>query len=188
MNPARRIEGNSYVALLRGINVGGKRPVPMKALAPIFADAGCRDVRTYIQSGNVVYSASVAVAKRVASTVADAIAERFGFDVPVVTRTASELEAVAANNPFLERGADTKTLHIGFLMNRPTRAGIAALDPDRSAPDEFAVRGAEVYFYFPKGMGRTRLTAQYFDSTLRTTMTVRNWNTVQKLLEMARGA
>jgi uncharacterized protein (DUF1697 family) len=175
-----------YVALLRGINVGGKRPIPMKELAAIFVDAGCRDVRTYIQSGNVVYSASAAVAKRVASTVAGAISARFGFDVPVVTRTARELGAVVANNPFLKRGEDSRALHVGFLMDRPARARIAALDPDRSSPDEFAVHGAEVYLFFPNGVARTKLTAQYFDSTLGTTITVRNWNTVQKLLDMVR--
>lgn len=161
--------------------------MPMKALAAMFAEAGCKEVRTYIQSGNVVYSASAAVARRVASTVAGAISERFGFDVPVVTRTAAEMEAVDANNPFPKRGSDKKTLHVGFLKDRPTRGKVAALDPDRSPPDEFAVRGAEVYLYLPKGMARTKLTSQYFDSILGTTITVRNWNTVRKLLDMVRG-
>ena len=98
----------------------------------------------------------------------------------------TEMEDIAAHNPFLKPGVDTKTLHVGFLMNKPDKAGVDALDPDRSPPDEFRVRGGEVYLRLPNGMARTKLTSQYFDSRLKTTITARNWATVTKLIEMAR--
>jgi uncharacterized protein (DUF1697 family) len=173
-----------HVAFLRGINVGGKHIVPMKDLAAMFAAAGCDDARTYIQSGNVVYRASAAVAQRVAAEVMDAIAARWGFEAPVVTRSAAEIAAIVRGNPFHTRGVDPKTLHVGFLLDRPSKARVAALDPDRSPPDAFVVRGSEVYLHLPNGTARSKLTSQYFDSTLATIITVRNWNTVRKLLEM----
>jgi uncharacterized protein (DUF1697 family) len=174
----------AHVALLRGINLGA-RQVPMKILAEIFAHARCSDVRTYIQSGNVVYKTTAANASRIPARIADALSARFGFDVPVVTRSAAELRHVAANNPFLREGADERTLHVAFLADVPETSKLAALDPNRSPPDRFAVRGRDIYLHCPGGFGGTKLTNQYFDAKLGTTSTVRNWRTVQKLLEMA---
>ncbi len=175
-----------HVALLRGINLGGRR-LPMKDLAPMFRDAGCGDVRTYIQSGNVVFQAGQALARRIPDLIEEAISERFGFEAPVVTRTAAEIDGVVRGNPFLKGGADPKTLHVAFLRDRPSKTGIATLDPDRSPPDEFAVRASEIYLRCPDGVARSKLTAQYFDSRLGTITTARNWRTVLKLQEMARG-
>jgi uncharacterized protein (DUF1697 family) len=176
---------DTHVALLRGINLGSRR-LPMKELAAMFEDAGCRDVRTYIQSGNVVYRAWPALARRVPALIEKAIAERFGFDVPIVIRTAAEIDGVVRGNPFLKAGADPKTLHVGFLRDRPSKSQVAALDPDRSPPDEFVVRGGEIYLRLPNGVARSKLTSQYFDSRLKTITTARNWRTVLKLQEMAR--
>lgn len=175
----------THVALLRGINVGGKHPVPMAELRGVFEGLGCEDVRTYIQSGNVVYRAAEPLAPRVAGAAAKALARRYGFEVPVVTRSAAELAAVAEANPFLDRGAGPKALHVVFLADRPDPASVAALDPDRSPPDEFVVRGREIYLYLPNGAARSKLTNDWFDRSLRTTSTARNLRTVGKLLEMA---
>jgi len=174
-----------HVALLRGVNVGGKHRLAMADLAAMFAEAGCRDVRTYIQSGNVVFKAGKTLARAVPERVSRSIAETHGFDAPVVTRTAAELREIVRNNPFLTRGADVKALHVVFLRDRPAKAAVASLDPTRSFPDEFALRGRDVYLRCPNGVARTRLTTQYFDSRLQTVSTARNWNTVLKLLEMA---
>lgn len=174
-----------HVALLRGVNVGGKNKLPMKDLAAIFRAAECDDVRTYIQSGNVLFSASKALARRVPSAVAEAIEADFGFAVPVVLRTADELRSVAADNPFLQDGADPAALHVAFLAKKPTAAKAASLDPERSPPDEFAVRGKDIYLHCPNGVARTKLTNAYFDAKLGTTSTVRNWRTVLKLIELA---
>jgi uncharacterized protein (DUF1697 family) len=174
-----------HVALLRGINVGGKNLLPMAELARVFVAAGCGDVRTYIQSGNVVYRAQPALAARVPDLVAQRIARDFGLKVPVVTRSAAELARVATSNPFLRAGADTKELHVAFLAETPAKTAVAALDPRRSPPDELRVAGREVYLHLPNGVARTKLTNAYLDSTLGTTSTLRNWNTVLKLFELA---
>jgi len=176
----------SHVALLRGINVGGKNKLPMKDLAAMFTEAGCDDVRTYIQSGNVLFRARPALARRVPELVTRAIADRAGLRVPVVTRTAAELAKVVSANPLLRAGADHAKLHVAFLAKQPAAGRVAGLDPDRSPPDEFVVRGREIYLHCPGGVARTKLTNDYFDSRLATTSTVRNWNTVLKLLELSR--
>jgi uncharacterized protein (DUF1697 family) len=175
-----------YVSLLRGINLGGKNKLPMKSLAGLFTDAGCNDVETYIQSGNVVFGASSAVAKRLPSAIAAAIAEQFGYQVSVVIRSATELADVVDNNPFLKRGVDTATLHVAFLAGTPDAKRVTALDGKRSPGDSFEVRGRHIFLRLPNGVARTKLTNDYFDRTLGTTSTLRNWNTVQKLLEMTR--
>lgn len=185
---AGRRTAGAHVALLRGVNVGGKHVLPMADLAGMFAQAGCRDVRTYIQSGNVVFRAEPVLVRRLPVAVGRAIEARFGFEAPIVTRSLSELEVVAARNPFPTGRVDPRTLHVVFLLDRPSRADAAALDPERSPPDEFVVQGREIYLRCPNGTARSKLTATYFDATLKTIGTFRNWNTVLKLLELARAA
>ena len=104
-------------------------------------------------------------------------------------RSAAELAAVAATNPFLdeEPDRDAKTLHVAFLSARPTAAAVAKLDPDRSPPDAFAVHGREVYLSYPDGSGRSRLTLDYLEKTLGVTGTARNWRTVQRLATLLEG-
>jgi uncharacterized protein (DUF1697 family) len=177
-------EDDVYVAFLRGINVGGKNRLPMKDLVAMLDEAGGRDVQTYIQSGNAVFRATEACAARIPDAIAKRVADRLGFRAPVVMRTAGELRAIARGNPFLRAGADPKALHVMFLADLPTPARIAALDPGRSPPDEFAARGREIYLRCPNGVGRSKLTNQYFDTKLATTSTMRNWRTVLKLVEM----
>ncbi len=176
---------SANVALLRGINVGGKNKLPMADLAAMFREAGCDDVRTYIQSGNVVFRAGPELAGDIPSLVTASIKEQFGYSIPVVTRTASEFEGIVQANPFAEIGAEANKLHVMFLADLPDSARVEALDPDRSPGDEFAVLGREVFLHCPNGVARTKLTNAYFDSSLSTTSTSRNWRTVGKLLEMA---
>ncbi|MGH9037592.1 MAG: DUF1697 domain-containing protein [Acidimicrobiia bacterium] len=113
-----------------------------------------------------------------------AIKEEFGFPVPVVVRTAKELQKVLASNPFLAAGADPSTLHVVFLGSEPSKAAVARLDPDRSPPDEFAAAGAEVFLRCPNGFGRSKLGVDYFERVLGVPATIRNWTTVTKLVEM----
>lgn len=177
----------AYIALLRGINVGGKNMLPMKDLVRLCSDAGYSEVKSYIQSGNLVFRAKSALAPRLPALFEQAISDRFGIRVPVVVRSADELRRLAKGNPFLHAGADTAILHVAFLSDLPGAAAVAALDPNRSPPDQFAVRGREIYLQCPNGIGRTKLTNQYFDSKLGVTSTIRNWRTVLKLLELAGG-
>ncbi len=176
------------VALLRGINVGGKNKLPMKDLAAMFVDAGFSDVRTYIQSGNVLFRAEPELEKEIPSLISASISDRFGLQIPVVTRTAHEFRAIVEANPFANHIDEPDKLHVAFLSDFPDPANVGALDPDRSPPDEFAVVGREVYLHCPNGMARTRLTNAYFDSSLAATSTMRNWKTVLKLLELSFGA
>ncbi len=178
----------AHVALLRGINVGGKNPVPMRDLAALFTAAGCGRVRTYIQSGNVVFdppSPPAPAGAALAALLAERIEARFGVTVPVVLRSAGALGAVVRANPFLAEGADPETLHVAFLADEPGAAAVARLDPARSPPDRFRVIGPDVYLSCPGGFARTRLTNDYFDRALATKSTVRNWRTVAKLLELS---
>lgn len=181
-----RPKGIAHVALLRGVNVGGKNRLPMADLAAMFTKIGCGGVATYIQSGNVVFHADTALSARVPKAISKAITERFGFEAPVVIRTAEEIAMASRENPFLAAGVDPEKLHIGFLADLPAEASVASLDPNRCPPDEFVVRGKDIFFHFPNGVARTKLTNAYFDSRLSTITTVRNWKTLLALVEMTK--
>lgn len=170
-----------YAALLRGINVGGKNKLPMKDLAELFAATGCRNVETYIQSGNVVFDAPASVARQAPLAVSKAIEQQFGYRVPLVLRNGTDLAKIVAENPFLRQGAAEKELHVYFLADQPAEA---ELDATRSAPDEFILSGRQIYLRLPNGMGRTKLTNAYFDGRLKTVSTARNWATVLRLTAM----
>jgi uncharacterized protein (DUF1697 family) len=174
-----------YVALLRGINVSGHRRLPMKKLITIFEEHGCRDVRTYIQSGNVVFEAKAALAKRIPKLVHASVEKEFDYDVPVVVRSAAELKKALAAHPFAKGEANDKALHVAFLSAEPTAKAVAAIDEKRSPGDRFAVKGREVHLHLPKGVGKTKLDNAYLERTLAVKSTMRNWRTCQKLLEMA---
>lgn len=176
------------IALLRGINVGGKNRLPMADLRQIFEEAGCTDVRTYIQSGNVVYEAPSGVDLPIDRIIAGAIEERLGLRVPVVLVGAEQFAAVVAGNPYVAQGYDPKTLYVAFLAGRVDDERLAALDPDRSPPDTFVAFPRHIYLHMPNGVARTKLTSAYLDGTLGTISTARNWRTVSKLLEMTRGS
>lgn len=176
----------THVALLRGINVGGHRLLPMKELTGLFADAGCGDVRTYIQSGNVLFRAPASLAARLPRVISEAIAAGFGHQVPVVVRTAEELHEVVRRNPFPEAAAP-RQLHVAFLAEAPGAAAVRALDPGRSPPDAFLVRGREVYLSLVNGVAGTRFTNDYLDRALGTVSTLRNWRTVEALVALLDG-
>jgi uncharacterized protein (DUF1697 family) len=172
-----------FVALLRGINVGGKNLLPMTKLAGIFVKEGCANVRTYIQSGNVVFASDPGVARGLGDALSGRILKECGLKVPVVIRSAREMRKVVAANPYVE--ADPQSLHVMFLAGAPSSKASKALDPDRSPGDSFTVVGGEIYLHLPNGVARTKLSNAYFDSALSTVSTGRNWATVQKLAEMA---
>ena len=177
----------TYVALLRAINVGGRNSLPMKTLVGMFEALGCRNVRTYIQSGNVVFEASDALHRRLPKAVHDAIQKQCGFSVPVVTRSEAELEKVARAHHFAKRTEDPKALHVAFLADVPAKDRIALLDPKRSPPDEFKLIGRDLHLLMPNGVGSSKLTNVYLDAKLGTVSTLRNLATIQKLHAMCQG-
>ena len=172
-----------YVALLRGINVGGKNKLPMADLRDIFIASGCGDVRTYIQSGNVVFGAAQDLAERVPGIVTRAIGERFGYETAVVVRSGDEIRRVAASNPF-DTSGDPRFLQVAFLEAAPGDEAVSRLDPQRSPPDAFEAKGRHVYLHYPNGVARSKLTNEYLSSRLGTASTMRNWRTVLTLLKM----
>ena len=117
--------------------------------------------------------------------VAAEIKRRFGVATPVILRSGAELRVIVAGNPFLRAGVDPAVLHVMCLANSPSREQVAALAPDRSPPDAFVVRGKDIYLHLPNGVARSKLTNAYFDKTLRTVGTARNWRTMTRLLEAA---
>jgi uncharacterized protein (DUF1697 family) len=175
----------TYVALLRGVNVGGRNTVPMAELRSALSALGLEDVETYIQSGNVVFRGPAGGTENLAAAVEQRIADTFDVKARVVLRAREELTAVAERNPFLKHGADLAKLHIVFLEREPAASGVAELDPGRSPPDEFSVSGREIYLHLPNGMGRSKLTIDYFERRLGVAATARNWKTLLKLIELA---
>jgi uncharacterized protein (DUF1697 family) len=173
-----------YVALLRGVNVGGARPLPMERLRALFAEAGANSVESFIQSGNVVFAATEAQAPQILADVSARIRQEFGFAAPIVLRDATAWQTLIDSNPFLGDGADPNTLHALCLSETPSREALDRLDPRRSPGDEFEVRGRDIYLRLPSGVARTKLTNAWFDSKLRVTSTLRNWRTVLKLGEL----
>jgi uncharacterized protein (DUF1697 family) len=156
----------------------------MKELAELFLQVGCSEVKTFIQSGNVLFNAPAKVARKIAATLPEQIEKRFGHRPPLVIRTAEQLAMVAGNNPFLAAGAAEDMVHVMFLADTPDAARVEGLDAARSLPDAFAVRGADIYLHLPNGVAKTKLSNAYFDSKLATISTGRNWRTVLSLLAM----
>jgi uncharacterized protein (DUF1697 family) len=178
---------NTFVALLRGINVGGHKIIKMEQLRNAFAELGYEDVATYVQSGNVVFKAPAKITGDLSKKIEEMMLRQFSMSVPVIVRTAEEVGDVLRNNPFLkERGIDITGLHVTFLSRAPQKVAIKGLDAIEAGPDRFHCRGQEIYLHCPNGFGGTKLTINAFERVLAVGATTRNWNTVSKLHEMAR--
>ena len=158
----------------------------MADLRALFSSLGFEDVATYIQSGNVVFRSPTADEDAVVARLEREIAGAFAVSPSVLLRTPAEFEAIAASNPFLSRKADPSKLHVVFLDRAPAASAAAELDPERSPPDEFALEGRELYLHLPNGAGRSKLTLDYLERVLGVRGTQRNWNTLLRLLELAR--
>ena len=172
------------MALLRGINVGGTTKVAMAALRDVCESIGCEDVLTYIQSGNVVLKSKLS-AEKLRTALEEAIAAEFGFNPAVMIRTAKEMAAVVDRNPYPK--ADEKSIHVGFLHAAPDAATKKCLAGIDCAPEEVTVVGRDLYLHLPNGMGRATLPVQLERCLRPTPVTVRNWRTVTKLVELSAG-
>ncbi len=173
----------TYLALFRGINVGGKNLIPMKSLVEIFTSSGCENVRTFIQSGNVYFEADKKLVTALPELIASQTTKKFKYSIPIIVRSTIQLEKVVAGNPFAE-ATDADNLHVMFLADKPQSAAVKSLDPNRSPGDRYLVKNQEIYACYGNGMANTRLTSAYFDSKLKTICTGRNWRTTTKLLEL----
>jgi uncharacterized protein (DUF1697 family) len=174
----------TYIALLRGINVGGQLLL-MKELAPLFEKLGCASVKTYIQSGNVVFRASPANVKTLEKRLGAAIQKLRGFEPRTMVLQLKELERAATGNPYPQADEKPQSLHIIFLADVAKQADLAALRKLMKPNEQCELRGKVFYFYAPDGIGDSKAAAK-IDKCLGVTGTGRNWRTVNKLIEMAR--
>ncbi|HOW30085.1 MAG TPA: DUF1697 domain-containing protein [Bacteroidales bacterium] len=177
----------TLIAILRGINVGGHKKVPMKELKELIELLGFRDVTTYIQSGNVVFSSpEILPAEFISEKIGMAVGQKFGFDVPVICRTKDEWNETISSNPFIrEPEFDTAFLHVTFLEKAPADDVIKSFTRLDFPPEQFFISGKEVFLFCPYGYGNAKLTNTFIESSLGVKATTRNWKTVLALAELA---
>lgn len=172
-----------HVALLRAVNLGPHNKLPMKDLASYFESAGATDVKTFINSGNVVFSAPASKMSAIDKKVRAAIEKKHGFEAPMVFRTAAELAKVLRTVPFEKNELDH--VHVTFFADAPKKKDLALLEPKRHASERLELRGRELYLHLPNGVGQTKLIASFVDKTFGTFGTTRNLRTVTKLAELS---
>ena len=169
------------ILLLRGINLGSTNRISMPDLRAALEDAGFGDVRTYLQSGNVVLSGSGDVAKKVERL----IAKEFGLRIPVVVRTRAQLAKVVELNPLAKVAKNPKRYQVSFLDAKPSREIVRRVEEAAAKGERVVVHGREIYAWHPDTIARSRLWSLLAGQKLGVTATARNWTTVQKLLELA---
>ncbi|HEY4785812.1 MAG TPA: DUF1697 domain-containing protein [Bacteroidales bacterium] len=176
----------TYVAMLRGINVGGQKKIKMEELKAHLEAIHLKKVRTYIQSGNIIFEAEKDNPVDLAKKISDKILKEYGFEVYVLAKNAQELNHVLNNNAFvLEKHKDIDLLYVTFLSETPQQALLEKINRIESNGEEYIVSGSIIYLCFPNGYGQAKLTNNFFESKLKLMATTRNWKTVMKLAEMA---
>jgi uncharacterized protein (DUF1697 family) len=175
-----------YIAMLRGINVAAHKRMRMEKLRASCEALGFDKVASYIQSGNLVFKGMKLSPAVVSKKIQERIVADFGFPADVITRTSEEFKKILGSNPLLKKqGLDHAKLHVVFLSAVPTPEAIQKLETLTLAPDQVRVSGKEIYFHFPNGVSGSSLWKHNLDRVLSVTGTMRNWNTVNKLAEMA---
>jgi uncharacterized protein (DUF1697 family) len=174
-----------YVSMLRGINVGGNKRIKMDALRRSFDALGFQQVKTFIQSGNVVYKSAKASTTALSNKIEKRLLEDFGFAVLVVTRTAEEMAGAIKNNSFAAaKGIDQEKLHVMFLSAPPAPDALSKLNAWIAEPEQCRCLGRELYLYLPNGAGESKLLKAPLDRILSVVSTTRNWRTVNSLHQM----
>jgi Uncharacterized protein conserved in bacteria len=174
-----------YISILRGINVGGHKKIRMDDLRQLFVELGYRDVQTYIQSGNILFSAEDTESQALEKTIAQKILKTFGFEVPVLILGAEDLKTILDNNPFSnDPTKNSSFIHITFLSEIPNKEQLKNLADLNFAPDEFVLAGKAIYLYCPTGYGTTKLTNTFFENKLKLIATTRNLNTATELVRL----
>lgn len=176
-----------YAALLRGINVGGNKSVPMADLRAMLTALGYDDVTTILQSGNAIFTAVDRDPADIEAAIEDTIRRELGFDVAVLLRAGAELQRVVEANPFPDAASDPKSLHVAFLSALPSESARNAVDRDAIAPDRISFGEKELYIWYANGSGRSKVNQHVTDKKLGVAVTARNWNTVLKLVDLANG-
>jgi len=174
----------TYISLLRGINVGGKNIIKMSDLKQVYENLNFKNIRTYIQSGNVVFETEKSEIQEIENDISNKIFENFGFNVPVTIVEKNEFQIIVENNPFNITDVDFKNFHVTFLKSYPVHEDINKINSEIYLPDEFRVIQKSVYLNIKNGYGNTKLTNTFLESKFKTTATTRNWNTIIQLLKI----
>ncbi|MBD1918383.1 MULTISPECIES: DUF1697 domain-containing protein [Cyanophyceae] len=174
----------TYIALIRGINVGGKSHLPMKALVAMLEEVGCRQVKTYIQSGNAVFESEEKDVLKLSSQISCAIGQQYNFAPCVLILEIQEIQRAIAENPFPQASADPKAVHLGFLATPPEHPKLEKLEALRKDSEDFRLLDKVFYLYAPEGIGRSKLAA-HTEKLLGVAMTSRNWQTVSAIWDIA---
>ena len=177
-----------YISILRGINVSGQKLIKMTDLVKHCEALGLKNVKTYIQSGNVIFQSPDSAPEKISLKIAKKIKKEYGFDVPVMVKSAKDLKQILNNNPFIERGENTNQLYVTFLSDVPRRELVNNIDPKRFLPEEFTWDKNVIYFFSPNGYGNAKMNNNFFENKLKVEATTRNWKTVTKLYEFAEQA
>ena len=172
------------IAILRGINVGGHRIIRMQDLKNLFVNSGFQNVRTYIQSGNVLFDTKLVSDSEISAKIEKAIFKNFGFEVPVFVRSVKELEQCILENPF--KNNDINKLYITFLQEEPIKENIRKTESFQFDPDKFVVSGKQVFIYCEGKFHQTKLNNNFFEKSLEARATTRNWKTILKLVELSK--
>jgi uncharacterized protein (DUF1697 family) len=175
------------IALLRGINVGGKHKLPMKDLKALIEKNGCEDVQTYIQSGNVIFRSAASDVGAFCKRITAGISKSHGFEPRVLLLTRAELERAAAANPFHQANETPTSLHLFFLAEAPAKPDVKSLELLKTRTENFALKGKVFYLYTPDGFGISKV-ATRIEQCLGVAATARNWRTVTTLIEMAKAS
>ena len=175
-----------YVSMLRAVNVGGTSRIKMDALRSIYESIGLEDVRTLLQSGNVVFRSSVKDRSQLVRRVMQEIERHLDLKVEVLLRTLAEIDNIVVRGPVLSPKASPAKLVVMFLSGVPSASAQAALTAWHKGPEMLEMRGPEIYLYYPNGIGRSKLSNAVIESKLDVSGTARNWNTLTKLLEVGR--
>jgi len=173
----------TYIALFRGINVGGKNALPMRELVAVLEEFGAGNVKTYIQSGNVVFASPEKDASRLSKKISYEIKKRRGFEPHVLLLELEDIERAITKNPFPEAASHPQTLHAGFLASTPEKPDLKKLESLKSNRERFRLIDSVFYLHAPEGIGRSKLAANA-EKLLGVPMTDRNWRTVCKIREM----
>jgi len=176
---------NTYISMLRGINVSGQKKIAMSALVSMYERLGLTRVRTYVQSGNVVFESDESQAGSLKLRIEAQIQKTFNYEVPVIVRRPEDLQRILGGNPFLRRdGVIIEQLYVTFLDGEPATVGLKGLPNPNADGDEFVLGEQELFLWCPNGFGRTKLNNNFFERKLKVAATTRNWKTVTALQEM----
>lgn len=175
-----------YIALIRGINIGRSKRIKMADLVKTLESLGFKNIKTYLQSGNVIFEHDSSDIAEIVGSIGRKISEIFSFSVDVIIRTKDELENIVNGNPFIkESDIELDKLHVTFLSDIPDQKAVLNLDINKAENEKFEIIGREVYLYCPNGYARTKLKNDAFEKKLNTTATTRNWKTTNKLMELS---